>query len=88
MDKYRVLSKLGEGAFGVVLKAVNTENNEIVAIKVMKGKSASWEDCINMNEVKALRKLNNHPNLIKIKEMTRKNEEVNIIFEYCDRNLY
>jgi serine/threonine protein kinase len=60
----------------------------VVAIKKMKGQYASWDDCLNMREVKALKKLNNHPNLIKIKEMTRKNDEVNIVFEYCDRNLY
>ncbi len=57
-------------------------------LKKIKSKTLSWEECLDLNEVKALRKLNNHPNLVKIKEMTRKSDEVNIVFEFCDRNLY
>lgn len=37
MDKYQPIKKLGEGAFGVVLKCVNKNTQEIVAIKKMKG---------------------------------------------------
>jgi len=56
----------------------------------MKGKVADWDTCVNSNEVQSLKKLNNSPFVIKIKEMThnKKNEEVNIIFEYCEQNLY
>ena len=88
MEKYKLIKKLGEGAFGVVVKCVNTQSNEVVAIKKMKGAVGTWDDCLNMREIKALRKLNNHKNLVKIKEMTRKNDELNIVFEYCDRNLF
>ena len=43
-----------------------------------------------MAEVQALKKLNNSPFLIKIKEMVhnKKENEVNIVFEYCEKNLY
>jgi protein kinase len=41
-----------------------------------------------MSEIKSLRKLNNHPNVIKIIEMIRKKEEILIVFEYCDRQLF
>jgi serine/threonine protein kinase len=37
MDKYQVIKKLGEGAYGVVVKCVNTQTQELVAIKKMKG---------------------------------------------------
>lgn len=36
MNKYEVLSVVGEGAYGVVLKCKNKENGEIVAIKKFK----------------------------------------------------
>ena len=90
MDKYQVVKKLGEGAYGRVVKAVNKNTKELVAIKNMKGQAASWEKCINMPEVKALQKLNNSPFLIKIKEMihNKKDSEVNIVFEYCEKNLF
>lgn len=43
-----------------------------------------------MNEVKALQKLNSCPFLIKIKEMVhnKRENEVNIVYEYCEKNLY
>lgn len=90
MEKYKVVKKLGEGAFGTVVKGVNTQTNELVAIKKMKGEYASWDRCINMPEVQALKRLNNSSLLIKIKEMIHnsKENEVNIVFEYCDKNLY
>ena len=90
MDKYQLIKKLGEGAYGIVVKCVNTNNQELVAIKKMKGQYASWDACINMPEVQALKKLNSSPYLIKIKEMVhnKKDNEVNIVFEYCERNLF
>ena len=55
-----------------------------MAIKRLKS-NYTWEDAISMSEIKSLRKLNNHPNIIKIIEMIRKKEEILIVFEYCDR---
>lgn len=36
MDKYKIIKNLGEGSFGAVFKAVNTLNNDVVAIKKLK----------------------------------------------------
>ena len=43
-----------------------------------------------MPEVQALKKLNSYPFLVKIKEIIhkKKDNEVNIVYEYCDKNLY
>lgn len=56
----------------------------------MKGKVADWDSCINSSEVQALKKLNNNPFVIKIKEMihNKKDGEVAIVFEFCELNLY
>jgi serine/threonine protein kinase len=53
----------------------------------MKKKFSSWEECINLREVKCLRKLN-HPSLIKLKEVVKLQDELNLIFEYFDQNVY
>ena len=37
MDKYQIVKKLGEGAYGRVMKCVNKDTRELVAIKNMKG---------------------------------------------------
>jgi hypothetical protein len=52
-----------------VLKAVNRQTGEVVAIKKMKKKFYSWEECMQLREVKSLRKLN-HPNIVKLKEVS------------------
>lgn len=44
MEKYTILSKLGDGTFGKVTKAVNKKTNEVVAIKAMKQKFYNWEE--------------------------------------------
>ena len=59
----------------------------MVAIKRMKQKT-TWDEAVNLNEVKSLKKLSNHPNVIKIKEISVKDDLLHIIFEYCDKNLY
>lgn len=87
MERYKVLEELGDGTCGSVYKAVNMETFEIVAVKKMKRKYYNWEECINLREVKSLRKLN-HPNIIKLKEIVRENNELFFIFDYMEYNLY
>lgn len=87
MDKYKVLNKLGDGTYGKVSKAVNKKTNEVVAIKIMKQKFYTWEECMNLREVKSLRKIN-HDNVVKLKEVIRQNNDLYFVFEYCDENLY
>ncbi|XP_010527274.1 PREDICTED: serine/threonine-protein kinase MHK-like [Tarenaya hassleriana] len=87
MERYKVLEELGDGACGSVYKAFNMETYEVVAVKKMKRKFYYWEECMNLREVKALRKLN-HPNVIKLKEVVRENNELFFIFECMEHNLY
>ncbi|GMH20398.1 hypothetical protein Nepgr_022239 [Nepenthes gracilis] len=87
MDRYKILKELGDGTCGSVYKAVNMETYEIVAVKKMKRKFYFWEECMCLREVKALRKLC-HPNIIKLKEVVRENNELFFIFEYMEHNLF
>ena len=43
MDKYRGAKTIGDGTYGSVLKAINKQNGEIVAIKKMKKKYYRWD---------------------------------------------
>ncbi|KAJ6941665.1 serine/threonine-protein kinase MHK isoform X2 [Populus alba x Populus x berolinensis] len=87
MERYKILEEIGDGTCGCVFKAINIETYEIVAVKKMKRKFYFWEDCMNLREVKALHKLN-HPNIVKLKEVVRENNELFFIFEYMEYNLY
>lgn len=87
MERYESIKEIGDGTCGTVYKAINLETSEIVAVKKMKRKYYVWEECMNLREVKSLRKLN-HPNIIKLKEIVRENNELFFIFEYMEHNLY
>ena len=88
MNKYQILKIIGDGTYGKVYEGINKETNEKVAIKKLKNKMSSWEDCILQNEVRFLRKLNNE-NIVKLLEVIREqNSDVSYIFEYCDCNLF
>ena len=87
MDKYKILKTLGDGTYGSVVKAVNKSTNEVVAIKKMKKKFYSWEECMALREIKSLRKLN-HGNIVKLKEVIRVNDDLYFVFEYMELNVY
>ncbi|KAL8129284.1 hypothetical protein V2J09_018439 [Rumex salicifolius] len=87
MFRYKLLKELGDGTCGTVYKAVNKETCEIVAVKKMKRKFYFWEECVNLREVKSLRRLI-HPNIVKLKEVVRENNELFFIFEHMECNLY
>lgn len=70
MQKYKLGKNLGDGAFGSVIKAINENTGQVVAIKKMKKKYDTWEECENQNEVKVLVKLH-HPNIISFHELIK-----------------
>jgi protein kinase len=64
MCRYKVMKQLGDGTYGSVWKAVNNDTNEIVAIKRMKRKFYSWDECMNLREVKVVFKFFEHTLLV------------------------
>lgn len=87
MERYKVTKVLGDGTYGSVIKGENRKTGELVAIKKMKRKFHTWEECMALREVKSLRKLS-HPNVVKLKEVIRENDELQLVFEYMETNLY
>nr|KAF6444405.1 male germ cell associated kinase [Molossus molossus] len=87
MNRYTTMRQLGDGTYGSVLMGKSNESGELVAIKRMKRKFYSWDECMNLREVKSLKKLN-HANVIKLKEVIRENDHLYFIFEYMKENLY
>mmetsp|Transcript_15128 Transcript_15128/g.15000 ORF Transcript_15128/g.15000 Transcript_15128/m.15000 type:complete len:177 (+) Transcript_15128:131-661(+) len=43
---------------------------------------------MNLREIKSLRKLNDHPNIVKLKEVFRTNNDLYFVFEYIKSDLY
>ncbi len=88
MEQYKTVKVIGDGTFGVVTKAVDLRTaGELVAIKQMKKKFLSWEECMQLREIKSLKKLA-HPNIVKLKEVIRVKDLLHLVFEFVESNLY
>jgi len=87
MDRFKLIKEVGDGTFGSVWRAINKQNGEVVAVKKMKKKYYSFEECMSLREVKSLRRMN-HPNIVKLKEVIRENDILYFIMEYMECNLY
>ena len=86
MHRYRIIKAVGDGTYGSVLKAT-TDKGETVAIKKMKKLFYTWDECIKLREVQSL-KILSHPNIVKLREVIRENDELFFVFEYLDQNIY
>ncbi|KAL7648356.1 UNVERIFIED_CONTAM: hypothetical protein RMT77_000262 [Armadillidium vulgare] len=87
MNRYVTLNKLGDGTYGDVVLGQRVDTGEKVAIKKMKKKFYSWDEAMNLREVKSLKKLS-HANVVKLKEVIRENDTLYFVFEYMKENLY
>jgi serine/threonine protein kinase len=88
MNRYEILCRLGDGSFGEVMKAKSLKTNgEIVAIKKMKTFFPTWEECLQLRELKSLKVLR-HENIIQLKEVIRDKEELYFVFEYMKSSLF
>jgi cyclin-dependent kinase-like len=87
MRKFEIQGVIGMGAYGVVLKAVNKQTKELLAIK--KFKESDENPIIRkiaLREVKALKTLQ-HENIVEFKEAFRKESKLNIVFEFIQKTV-
>jgi len=90
MHKYRLLSKKGEGTFSEVLKAQSIKTGKHVAIKCMKNTFDNIDQVNNLREIQALRRLQGHPNVIKLAEVLydEPTGRLALVFELMEMNMY
>lgn len=70
MNKYEILGVSGEGAYGVVLKCRNKENDQIVAIKKFKDLDDPSDENFRKTTLREIKLLKNatHPNIVRLLE--------------------
>ncbi|KAJ9543853.1 hypothetical protein OSB04_023560 [Centaurea solstitialis] len=90
MEKYQRIEVIGRGSYGIVWKAINKQTGEVVAMKkLVHERFHSMEECMNLREVKALRMMKDHPNVVNLKEIIKENNVLFLVFEYMeDGSLY
>ena len=52
MNRYDLVKQLGDGSYGSVALVKNKETGEMLAVKKMKKKYFSWDECISLREIK------------------------------------
>ncbi|CAF3330688.1 unnamed protein product [Rotaria socialis] len=90
MEKYRILGKKGEGTFSEVLKCQNVRDGTFWAAKKMKQLYKSVDEIQQIREIRVLKQLNGHPNIIFLREIIfdKRTGTLCLIFELMTMNLY
>ena len=84
-QNYTILNNLGQGAYSSVELVKNIFSEEKRAMKTLKinEKLSYKEEQEIINEIYILKSLD-HPNILKIFEFYKKNNEYDLIVEYCE----
>ena len=86
-DRYQILEKIGEGAYGKVYLAKDTKNNREVAIKKMK--LTSLEEGVpisTLREISLLKEMN-FVNVVKLFDVIHLESRIVLVFEYVKTDL-
>lgn len=91
MDRYQKIEKnsgaLGEGTYGVVYKAKDTQTGTFVALKRIR---LEVEDegipSTTLREISVLRQLK-HPNIVELTDVVQSDGRLYLVFEFVDRDL-
>jgi eukaryotic-like serine/threonine-protein kinase len=85
LGRYHILEQLGEGGMAVVYKALDTQLEREVAIKVIQPYRQHTERFVKRfrQEAKALARLN-HPNIIKVLDYGEDKEQTYLVMELVD----
>ncbi|EGR29999.1 protein kinase domain protein [Ichthyophthirius multifiliis] len=86
IDNYILKEIAGSGQYGKVYKSTHLKTEQVYAIKVIKlekFKSVPQLHQFTLNEIQTLTKINN-PNVITFIEMLRSQNNVYLVYEFCD----
>eukprot|EP01084_Bolivina_argentea_P146661 256732_1 len=78
---FKILKPLGEGAYGAVFKAIDTRDDQLVALKVMRFDPEECQDLLS--EIKILRECN-HEFIVNFKDTFHKDGNLWLAMEFCE----
>ncbi|KAG8144238.1 putative Cyclin-dependent kinase 10 protein, partial [Naja naja] len=89
VKEFEKLNRIGEGTYGIVYRARDTQTGEIVALKkVRMDKEKDGIPISSLREITLLLKLQ-HPNIVELKEVVVGNhlESIFLVMGYCEQDL-
>lgn len=91
LEKYEVIDKLGQGAYGIVWKAIKRKNNRVVAIKKVFDAFHNATDAQRTyREIMILQGLRGHSNITQLLSIVRakNNKDIYMVFEFMPADLH
>ncbi len=91
LKRFSLHKKIGKGAYGVVFKAIDKKTKETVALKKLYGAFRDDTDAQRtFREVMLLQELNGHENIIRLLNVIKAENDVDLylVFEYMEADLY
>jgi len=88
MENFQKMEKIGEGAYGVVYKAKDTQTNQFVALKKIRLETETeGVPPTAIREISVLKELD-HPSIVKLLDVILgKDKKLYLVFEYLDKDL-
>ncbi|KIJ95624.1 hypothetical protein K443DRAFT_682889 [Laccaria amethystina LaAM-08-1] len=87
MDRYAKIEKVGEGTYGVVYKARDTSNNQIVALKKIRLEAEDeGVPSTAIREISLLKELKDD-NIVKLLDIVHADQKLYLVFEFLDVDL-
>ncbi|KAL0233455.1 hypothetical protein PCE1_001970 [Barthelona sp. PCE] len=88
ISRFTRLTKLGEGAYGVVFKARDNETGKIVALKKIRlDMPEEGTPSTTIREISLLRELSTHPNVVPLLDVVHTDDRLYLVFEYVEQDL-
>ncbi|KEH33917.1 putative protein-serine/threonine kinase CMGC-CDK-CDK7 family [Medicago truncatula] len=88
-DRYLKREVLGEGTYGIVFKAIDTQTGQMVAIKKIRKRIDEPLDGVNftaLREIKLLKELK-HPNIVDLIDVFQYKQNLHLVFEFMETDL-
>ncbi|TMW51226.1 hypothetical protein DOY81_003703 [Sarcophaga bullata] len=83
MNRYKVISLVGEGSFGLVYKAIRKDDDQTVAIKVISKRGRSSRELKNLRRECDIQAQLKHPNVIEMLESFETKNELVVVTEFA-----
>lgn len=88
MDKYSVITLIGEGSYGKVFKATENESQKVVALKILPKRGRSTKEIKGLRQESLIQKNLRHPNIIQLLHSFETEKDLVFVTDYASSDLH